>query len=185
MISMLAAVFCALATYFYLGGSLSVSKFKLAKRFKFNFKKEKHLDQDYLEYLWLLKSELSSGVLLSNLSISEESNLFRLRSKLLFDLNNQTGTSLTPTINRFIRQTKNQIELKQEIDSELASTKATIVVLAGLPIIGIFLSSLLGANSLNWLLTTAGGRACLFIGVLLNVLGLIWIKKIVNKALAN
>ena len=34
-------------------------------------------------------------------------------TQFLFDLNNQTGTSLTPTINRFIKQTKNQIELNQ------------------------------------------------------------------------
>lgn len=183
MTSLLAAVFCALATYFYLGGNLSIPKLNSVMRLKFC--KVKNLDQEYLEYLWLLKSELSSGVLLSNLSISEESNLFRSRSKLLFDLNNQTGTSLTPTINRFIKQTKNQIELKQEIESELASTKATVIVLAGLPIIGIFLSSLLGANSLNWLLTTAGGRACLFLGALLNLLGIIWIKKIVNRSLVS
>ena len=103
----------------------------------------------------------------------------------MFDLNSQTGTSLTPTINRFIKQTKNQIELKQEINSELASTKATVVVLAGLPVIGIFLSSLLGANSLNWLFTTSGGRACLFLGALLNLLGIIWIKKIINRSLVS
>lgn len=185
MTSLLAAVFCALATYFYLGGNLSVPEFRLVKRFKFNFQKDKNLDQDYLEYLWLLKSELSSGTLLSNLSLSDETDLFRSRSKFLFDLNNQTGTSLTPTINRFIKQTKNQIELKQEIKSELASAKATVVVLAGLPVIGIFLSSLLGANSLNWLFTTSGGRACLFLGALLNLLGIIWIKKIINRSLVS
>ena len=183
MTSLLAAVFCALATYFYLGGNLFIPKLNSVMRLK--FRKVRNLDQDYLEYLWLLKSELSSGTLLSNLSHFDETDLFRSRSKFLFDLNNQTGTSLTPTINRFIKQTKNQIELKQEIKSELASTKATVVVLAGLPVIGIFLSSLLGANSLNWLFTTSGGRACLFLGALLNLLGIIWIKKIINRSLVS
>ena len=72
---------------------------------------------------------------------------------------------------------------EQQVSAELASTKATVFILAGLPIIGSGLSLLLGAQSLTWLLQSIGGRICLTLGITMEVLGWLWVKRLLTGAL--
>ena len=71
-----------------------------------------------------------------------------------------------------------------EIQAELASTKATIAVLAALPIAGMFLGSVLGASPLTWLISSTFGRACLLLAVVLEGIGLFWIRRLIRGAIA-
>lgn len=70
-----------------------------------------------------------------------------------------------------------------EIQAELASTKATIAVLAALPIVGMFLGSVLGASPFAWLLSSNVGRVCLLLAVVLEALGLLWIRRLIRRAI--
>jgi tight adherence protein B len=79
----------------------------------------------------------------------------------------------------------NRRALEQLISTELASTKATVVVLAGLPIMGLGMGLILGADSISWLLGTVAGRVCLLLGIGLEVVGWRWIKRLLNRALAD
>ena len=74
---------------------------------------------------------------------------------------------------------------EQLLASELASTKATVLVLAGLPIIGFVLAMMLGSQSITWLFATSGGRTCLMTGLALELCGLLWIKRLLRKALSD
>ena len=79
----------------------------------------------------------------------------------------------------------NRRRQEQLISTELASTKATVVVLAGLPIMGLGMGLLLGADSISWLLGSTTGRVCLFFGLGLELVGWLWIKRLLNRALAD
>ena len=74
---------------------------------------------------------------------------------------------------------------EQLLASELASTKATVLVLAGLPIIGFVLAMMLGSQSITWLFATSGGRTCLMTGLVLELCGLLWIKRLLKTALSD
>lgn len=176
-----------IATYLHIAGPVDIPKINLKKRTKLKFHRARQAnsDQEFLEYLWDLKSEISSGAVISRTDLQIPKNILTNQLQLILKLSNETGAPLTPTLNRFIKQVKNQIELKQEINSELASTKATVSILSALPILGILLSSLLGANSINWLFGSNMGRVCLALGIGLNALGIFWVKQIVRRSLQS
>ena len=67
----------------------------------------------------------------------------------------------------------------------MASTKATVFVLAGLPIMGAGMGLMLGSDSMYWLLGSPAGRICLLLGLGLELAGWFWIKRLLNRALAD
>ncbi len=183
MKSLASALLIGLSIYVSLGGQLRKVKISKINLPNFTRSNSKQQDQEFLGYLWSLKSDLSAGAIPSNLEVGLPKHFLSKRLKLVLELSSKTGTPITPLLNRFIRQVKNQIELKQEIASELASTKATVLVLATLPLLGVLLSTVIGTNSLRWLISTPVGRVSLFIGLLLNLIGGLWVNRIVKKAL--
>ena len=183
MKTFVASFFIGLAVFIYLGGSIPLPKFgKAKKKFQGHFKSNKE-NQEFLEYLWFLKSELSTGVNIANVDLNLPDHRLANRVNLIFTLAAQTGTAVIPSLNRFIKQAKNEIELKQEIESELASTKATVYVLACLPVFGVILGNLLNGNSIGWLIGTSTGRICLSLAITLNLLGIFWINRLIKRSL--
>lgn len=154
------------------------------KKFNFRFKKP-NIDQEFLTFLWEFKSELSSGSLISQNSMQIPEHKLKAYFQTILSLAQKTGAPVTPIVNRLIKQTKNTIELDQEIAAELASTKATLIVLACLPLVGLALSTLLNGNSLHWLFGTKYGHLCLAVGISLNLVGIYWLKAIIRRALLD
>ena len=183
MKSILAAGFIGFAVFIFLGGQIPHFKLIRKKKFQISLRQNKQADQEFLGYLWNLKSDLSAGAIPANLQINPPSHEFARRLGLVLRISEQTGTSVTPLLNRFIKQVKYQIELKQEIASELASTKATVLVLALLPLFGVLLTSFLGANSVIWLMQNSFGRIALGFALILNLLGWVWVKRIIKNSL--
>ena len=172
-----------LAVFIHLGGLIPLPKFgKFGRKFHFGLRSNKG-NQEFLEYLWFLKSELSTGVNIANVDLNVPDHKLANRLDLIFSLAAQAGSAVIPSLNRFIKQAKNEIELKQEIESELASTKATVYVLACLPVFGLILGNLLNGDSIGWLIGTSIGRVCLISAIGLNLLGILWIKKLIKKSL--
>ncbi len=183
MKTLFASCLIGLAVFIYLGGSIPLPKFGKAKRKICGHFKSNKENQEFLEYLWFLKSELSTGVNIANVDLNVPDHRLANRVNLFFALAAQTGTAVTPSLNRFIKQAKNEIELKQEIESELASTKATVYILASLPIFGLALGNLLNGNSIGWLVGTSIGRICLLLAIALNLLGILWINRLIKRSL--
>lgn len=183
MKTLFASCLIGLAVFIYLGGSIPLPKFGKAKRKICGHFKSNKENQEFLEYLWFLKSELSTGVNIANVDLNVPDHRLANRVNLIFALAVQTGTAVTPSLNRFIKQAKNEIELKQEIESELASTKATVYILACLPIFGLALGNLLNGNSIGWLVGTSIGRIYLLLAIALNLLGILWINRLIKRSL--
>lgn len=69
------------------------------------------------------------------------------------------------------------------VDAGMAGARATAAVLAGLPVIGIGLGQLIGADPLGFLMSGGIGGWLLIIGVTLACCGLLWSDRITGRAL--
>ena len=103
----------------------------------------------------------------------------------LLDLSSQSGSSANEALTQVADKLMNRRNQEQLIATELASTKATVFVLAGLPIMGAGMGLMLGADSMSWLFGTSAGRVCLVLGLALELVGWLWIKRLLNRASAD
>lgn len=69
------------------------------------------------------------------------------------------------------------------LDAALAAPRATMALLAGLPVLGVVLGQSLGARPLHLLLHQPLGWALLASGVMLDLLGITWTRLLVRRAL--
>lgn len=67
----------------------------------------------------------------------------------------------------------------------LSGPKSTAMMLAWLPVLGVFLGTAMGADPLGFLTGHPLGRLCLLLGVLLEVGGLVWVRKLVTSTQAE
>lgn len=70
----------------------------------------------------------------------------------------------------------------QEVETLLAGARASAVLLALLPILGMVMAAGLGAAPMRFLLETPFGRADLAVGALLQLLGVAWTLRLANGA---
>ena len=103
----------------------------------------------------------------------------------LLDLSSQSGSSVNEALTQVADKLMTRRNQEQLIATELASTKATVFVLAALPILGAGMGLMLGTDSISWLLGSAVGRVCLVFGIGLELVGWFWIKRLLNRALAD
>jgi tight adherence protein B len=69
------------------------------------------------------------------------------------------------------------------VDAGLAGARTTAAVLAGLPVLGVGLGQLLGADPVGFLLSEGAGGWLLVIGVALTCVGLLWSDRITGRVL--
>jgi tight adherence protein B len=69
------------------------------------------------------------------------------------------------------------------LDAALAAPRATMALLAGLPVLGVVLGQSLGAQPLHLLLRQPLGWALLGAGITLDLLGVTWTRLLVRRAL--
>jgi tight adherence protein B len=69
------------------------------------------------------------------------------------------------------------------IQSGMAGARATAAVLTGLPVLGVCLGQLIGADPLSFLLSSGVGGWMLVIGVMLACCGLLWSDHITGRAM--
>ena len=72
---------------------------------------------------------------------------------------------------------------RAELDAALAAPRATMALLAGLPVLGVVLGQSLGARPLHLLLRRPLGWLLLAAGVTLDLLGVAWTRLLVRRAL--
>lgn len=93
-----------------------------------------------------------------------------------------TGSSLAVAVDRLSESLRAEREQQLAVQAELAGPRATAVLLALLPVIGIALAAGLGARPLHVLLHTPVGIGCLVGGLALDLLGLWWTGRLVAAA---
>lgn len=96
-----------------------------------------------------------------------------------------TGAGLAAAVTRLADSARESERVRLELASRVAEPRATMRVLAMLPVLGVALGSGLGADTLGWLLTTAVGRVVLVVGVALDLFGLAWARRLVARVEAE
>ena len=122
-------------------------------------------------------------------ALHDDSKVYKVASLAscanLLELSSQSGSSINEALTQVADKLMTRRNQEQLIATELASTKATVYVLAGLPIMGAGMGLMLGSDSISWLLGSPAGRVCLALGIGLELLGWFWIKRLLNRALAD
>lgn len=100
------------------------------------------------------------------------------------DLARTSGASLDETLLHVTESFEARLADRELVAQELASTKATIVLLSCLPVVGAAMAAMLGAGSIDWLVRTGPGHACAVAGLALEALGVVWVRRLVRGAVS-
>ncbi|CAL9531277.1 hypothetical protein SUDANB176_04057 [Streptomyces sp. enrichment culture] len=92
------------------------------------------------------------------------------------------GAGLADGLDRLEAALRAERDQRADLRAQLAGARATAVMLAGLPAVGLALGTALGADPLHILLHTPSGLGCLAAGGVLEGLGLWWALRIVRGA---
>ncbi|MFI8090969.1 type II secretion system F family protein [Streptomyces sp. NPDC086080] len=95
------------------------------------------------------------------------------------------GAGLAAGLDRLEAALRAERDQQADLRAQLAGARATAVMLAGLPVVGLALGAALGADPLHVLLHTPAGLACLAAGGVLEALGLWWVLRIMRGAEAT
>ena len=91
-----------------------------------------------------------------------------------------SGAGLGTSIAQLYIALRAQQEVRTHLEAELAGPRATAVTLGFLPVIGIGLGYILGAEPLTWFLSGLFGLGTLLVGVGLTLSGLWWTSRIAS-----
>ncbi|WP_345014679.1 type II secretion system F family protein [Streptomyces shaanxiensis] len=92
------------------------------------------------------------------------------------------GAGLAAGLERLEGALRAQRDQRADLRAQLAGARSTVVMLAGLPVLGLLLGAVMGADPLHVLLHTGAGLACLVVGGVLEGLGMWWALWIVRRA---
>lgn len=93
-----------------------------------------------------------------------------------------SGASLAPAVDRVADALHDELELARSLAVSLAGPRTTVRLLAVLPLVGLGLGGVLGARPLAFLLGTPAGLGCLVAAVGFDLAGVIWGRRIANRA---
>lgn len=91
------------------------------------------------------------------------------------------GAGLAAGLDRLEGALRAERDREESLRAQLAGARSTAVVLALLPLVGLLIGTGLGADPLRVLLHTPMGWGCLLAGGVLEVLGLLWCRRIVRE----
>lgn len=105
------------------------------------------------------------------------------RLALFWQLAQAHGLAIATLMRAAHRDITERERFSTRVDSGMAGARATATVLAGLPVIGIGLGQLIGADPLGFLLSGGVGGWLLAVGVTLACCGLLWSDRISRGAM--
>lgn len=101
---------------------------------------------------------------------------------LAWQLGADTGVALSGVLDRVAADLHAEQEHRRTVEAVLAGPRASALLLAGLPLVGIALGSTMGARPLTVLTSSLGGQLLGLVGVLLDVAGLMWMRRLLRRA---
>jgi tight adherence protein B len=93
-----------------------------------------------------------------------------------------TGGRLATPVARLSRSWRDEEQVRREVSASLAGPRATAVLLAGLPLVGLAMSASLGANPVRLLARPSMALFVLVPGLVLEGIGVLWITRITRRA---
>ena len=100
-----------------------------------------------------------------------------------WEVTEAAGGAIADVLERLGEVLESERQAHDAMDAALAAPRATMMLLAGLPLLGILLGQSLGARPLHLLVHRPLGWALLGLGVMLDALGLLWTRLLVRRAL--
>ncbi len=97
-------------------------------------------------------------------------------------LSYQRGAPAVTMLNSCVQGLSESARAASERRIAIAGAMSSVKLLAILPFCGVFLGYALGANPLKFLFTSPLGVACFVVGTLCEICGLLWIRKLVERA---
>ncbi|MBZ6204994.1 type II secretion system F family protein [Streptomyces olivaceus] len=92
------------------------------------------------------------------------------------------GAGLAAGLDRLEAALRAERDQRSDLRAQMAGARATALMLAGLPVLGLLLGVALGSDPLHVLLHTGAGLGCLLAGGVLEGLGVWWVTRIVRGA---
>ena len=125
-----------------------------------------------------------------NLGISEGLKLDAAEQRLavigdlaqIVEITQRTGSPVNSAIERLITNVRSRQVHEQLVREELASTKATVAVLAALPLFGLLFASAFGISIVHFFTATKYGIDCAVGAFALEIIGLLWVRSLLNRA---
>jgi tight adherence protein B len=93
-----------------------------------------------------------------------------------------SGAALAPAIDRVADALQDEIDVSRDVTSTLAGPRATVHLLAGLPVLGLLLGTAIGARPVDFLLGSGPGVGCLLAAAVLDAAGVAWARRIAHRA---
>jgi tight adherence protein B len=94
----------------------------------------------------------------------------------------QSGASASDVLRRWVDDADARVRAGEAQRVALAGPRASALLLAGLPLLGLGLGAAMGADPLAALTGSPFGAACAVVGSLLDIAGLCWMRRIVRSA---
>ena len=91
-----------------------------------------------------------------------------------------SGSGMSAAVARMIQGLRENEELRNTLQAELAGPRATAAVLRWLPAIGLLMGIAMGAEPIEWIFGNPMGLVCLVTGATLSVLGSLWSRRMVR-----
>ncbi len=101
---------------------------------------------------------------------------------LAWRLGEDTGVELAAVLSRVALDLAAQDEQRRSVAIALAGPRASAALLTGLPLLGIALGAAMGARPWAFLFGSGAGRIVCCVGVLLDVAGVLWMRRILRRA---
>jgi tight adherence protein B len=99
-----------------------------------------------------------------------------------WQLGQETGLALTAVLARVAADLTAQADQHRAVAVALAGPRSSAAVLTGLPMVGVALGLAMGAHPIGFLVDSPAGRLVCCAGVLLDVAGVLWVRRIVRTA---
>lgn len=99
----------------------------------------------------------------------------------IWELSADGGVGMADAVDRIRQSLADSERVRRELAGQLAGPRATGLVLAALPLVGVGLGELLGASPTAWLTGTPAGWAVLLAALSLDAAGLAWTFRISQR----
>lgn len=99
-----------------------------------------------------------------------------------WQLSDRHGVPLAEVLDAVRRDLERRVAFAGQVKARMAGPEASAAVLAVLPVFGVLLGELSGANPLQVLTSTTAGQVLLVLGALLISAGLLWSARLTNRA---
>ena len=100
---------------------------------------------------------------------------------MMLRLGLKSGGVGAPALEALAESLRDALELREEIDSEIAQAKASVIAMVGLPIVMGVGSGVAGGSTGHFLFRTSVGSVVLACGLALDALGALWMHFLVKR----